>query len=109
MGPSEGVCLAGTAEMSLGGYLRGRQMESQELPLRLVAMSRCYRAEGSGQTEERGIYRCVWEMEEGVVKGGEEGACTGECGRVETTWVKGGGKVGGREGLSQACNVVHVL
>lgn len=59
MGPSEGVCLAGTAEMSLGGYLRGRQLEDHELPLKLAAVSRCYRAEGSGHVEERGIYRWV--------------------------------------------------
>lgn len=57
VGPNEGVCLAGTAEVSLGGYLRGRQLEPKELPLRLAAVSRCYRAEGSGHTEERGIFR----------------------------------------------------
>lgn len=61
MGPNEGVCLAGTAEMSLGGYLRGRQLQAQELPLRLAAVSRCYRAEGSAHVEERGIFRCVEE------------------------------------------------
>lgn len=60
MGPNEGVCLAGTAEMSLGGYLRGRQLEIQELPLKLAAVSRCYRAESSGLVDERGIYRCVY-------------------------------------------------
>ncbi|XP_045123604.1 serine--tRNA ligase, mitochondrial-like [Portunus trituberculatus] len=57
VGPSEGVCLAGTAEMALGGYLRGRQLESHKLPLKLAAVSRCYRAESSAQAEERGIYR----------------------------------------------------
>ena len=55
--PNEGVCLAGTAEMSLGGYLRARQLESHKLPLKLAAVSRCYRAESSAQAEERGIYR----------------------------------------------------
>ena len=55
--PSEGVCLAGTAEMSLGGYLRGRQLEAHKLPLKVAAVSRCYRAESSSQAEEKGIYR----------------------------------------------------
>ncbi|KAG0722313.1 Serine--tRNA ligase, mitochondrial [Chionoecetes opilio] len=43
--------------MSLGGYLMGRQLEAHQLPLKLAAVSRCYRAESSGQAEERGIYR----------------------------------------------------
>ncbi|XP_071548107.1 serine--tRNA ligase, mitochondrial [Panulirus ornatus] len=55
--PEEDVCLAGTAEMAIGGYLRNRELALQELPLKLAAMSRCYRAEGSSAQEERGIYR----------------------------------------------------
>jgi hypothetical protein len=51
-------CLSGTAEMSLAGYLMNRELCETELPLRLAAVSRCYRAETSRMTEERGIYRC---------------------------------------------------
>jgi seryl-tRNA synthetase len=51
-------CLSGTAEMSLAGYLANQELCVTELPLRLAAVSRCYRAETSRMTEERGIYRC---------------------------------------------------
>ncbi|GFG35365.1 hypothetical protein Cfor_10109 [Coptotermes formosanus] len=50
-------CLSGTAEMSLAGYLMNRELRVTELPLRLAAVSRCYRAETSRMAEERGIYR----------------------------------------------------
>ena len=50
-----GAALAGTAEMSIGGYLAGRQVE--ERPLKLAAVSRCYRAETSRTKDEGGLYR----------------------------------------------------
>jgi hypothetical protein len=53
-------CLSGTAEMSLAGYLMNRELRVTELPLRLAAVSRCYRAETSRMAEERGIYRCTY-------------------------------------------------
>lgn len=55
--PKEGVCLAGTAEMSLGGYLINKSLTLRELPLKLAAVSQCYRAEASSALEERGIFR----------------------------------------------------
>ncbi|XP_064079029.1 serine--tRNA ligase, mitochondrial-like isoform X2 [Macrobrachium nipponense] len=51
------VCLSGTAEMAIGGYLRNRQYCLNDLPLKMAAVSRCYRAETSNLREERGIYR----------------------------------------------------
>lgn len=42
--------------MALAGYFANRKISS-ELPIKLMAVSRCYRAETSGLQEERGIYR----------------------------------------------------
>ena len=47
--------LAGTAEMGLGGLLCNTSMA--ELPARLCAVSRCYRAETGRAGEEKGLYR----------------------------------------------------
>ncbi|KOB69756.1 Seryl-tRNA synthetase [Operophtera brumata] len=49
--------LSGTAEMSLAGLLKNSIHKKQDLPLKLAAVSRCYRAETSNVIEERGIYR----------------------------------------------------
>ncbi|XP_049873332.1 serine--tRNA ligase, mitochondrial [Pectinophora gossypiella] len=49
--------LSGTAEMSLAGLLMNTVHQKQDLPLKLAAVSRCYRAETSNLIEERGIYR----------------------------------------------------
>lgn len=54
---SEEVCLAGTAEMSIGGSLQNKIFEEEDLPLKFTAVSRCYRAETSSLEEERGLYR----------------------------------------------------
>ncbi|XP_068242123.1 serine--tRNA ligase, mitochondrial [Palaemon carinicauda] len=54
---TDDLCLSGTAEMALGGYLRNRQYQFHDLPLKMAAVSRCYRAETSNLREERGIYR----------------------------------------------------
>lgn len=43
--------------MAIGGYLTNKELVHEELPLKLAAMSRCYRAEGSSAQEEKGIYR----------------------------------------------------
>ncbi|XP_076068626.1 seryl-tRNA synthetase, mitochondrial [Oratosquilla oratoria] len=51
------VCLSGTAEMAIAGYLKNKVFTAQELPLKFAAVSRCYRAETSSLKEERGIYR----------------------------------------------------
>lgn len=52
-----GECLSGTSEMALAGYFANRQLTERELPLKVAAVSRCYRAETSGLHEEKGIYR----------------------------------------------------
>ncbi|XP_068633273.1 serine--tRNA ligase, mitochondrial [Battus philenor] len=49
--------LSGTAEMSLAGLLSNTTHPVEELPLKLAAVSRCFRAETSNVIEERGIYR----------------------------------------------------
>uniref|UniRef100_A0AAR5P754 serine--tRNA ligase n=1 Tax=Dendroctonus ponderosae TaxID=77166 RepID=A0AAR5P754_DENPD len=51
------LCLSGTSEIALAGYLTNRVFDPQELPLRLCAVSRCYRAETSSTADERGIFR----------------------------------------------------
>ncbi|KAH8020484.1 hypothetical protein HPB51_002433 [Rhipicephalus microplus] len=51
------VCLSGTAEMGLANMYRDRCLDVSELPQRLMAVSRCYRAEISSTKEEKGIYR----------------------------------------------------
>lgn len=51
--------LSGTAEMSLAGLLMNTIHHKSNLPLKLTAVSRCYRAETSSVLEERGIYRYV--------------------------------------------------
>lgn len=51
------LCLSGTAEMALAGYLSGKNLSKDSFPLKLAAISRCYRAETSNLHEERGLYR----------------------------------------------------
>lgn len=49
--------LSGTAEMALARKLINTIFSYDKLPLKLAAVSRCYRAEASSKLEERGIYR----------------------------------------------------
>ncbi|XP_057669806.1 serine--tRNA ligase, mitochondrial [Diorhabda carinulata] len=51
------MCLSGTSEMALAGFLAGDILSEDDLPKKLAAVSRCYRAETSSTAEERGIYR----------------------------------------------------
>lgn len=51
------VCLSGTAEMGLANMYRDQCLEMSGLPQRLMAVSRCYRAEISSTKQEKGIYR----------------------------------------------------
>ncbi|KAL3277917.1 hypothetical protein HHI36_013258 [Cryptolaemus montrouzieri] len=51
------MCLSGTAEMALAGMYQNHIFEKKELPIKLAAVSRCYRAETSNLAEERGLYR----------------------------------------------------
>ncbi|XP_017142243.1 serine--tRNA ligase, mitochondrial [Drosophila miranda] len=52
-----GECLSGTSEMALAGFFANKVLPEEELPLKVTAVSRCYRAETSGLQEEKGIYR----------------------------------------------------
>ncbi|KAH8381779.1 hypothetical protein KR009_000176 [Drosophila setifemur] len=52
-----GECLSGTSEMALAGFFAGKLLAEEQLPLKVTAVSRCYRAETSGLQEEKGIYR----------------------------------------------------
>ncbi|XP_075552343.1 seryl-tRNA synthetase, mitochondrial [Dermacentor variabilis] len=51
------VCLSGTAEMGLANMYRDHCLEMSDLPQRLMAVSRCYRAEISSTKQEKGLYR----------------------------------------------------
>ncbi|XP_016952556.1 uncharacterized protein LOC108026232 [Drosophila biarmipes] len=52
-----GECLSGTSEMALAGFFANKLLTEDQLPLKVTAVSRCYRAETSGLQEEKGIYR----------------------------------------------------
>jgi len=45
--------------MEIAGFLSNQVLNVDELPLKLAAVSRCYRAEISSSFDERGIYRLV--------------------------------------------------
>jgi len=66
------AALSGTAEMALGGYLMSKRI--QDLPLKLCAVSRCYRAEASQSLQDKGLYRVHQfnKVEMFVVTSGEE-------------------------------------
>ncbi|CAL7937404.1 unnamed protein product [Xylocopa violacea] len=49
--------LSGTAEMSLAYKVMNTIFDSADLPLKVAAVSRCFRAEVSNLLEERGLYR----------------------------------------------------
>ncbi|XP_047344360.1 serine--tRNA ligase, mitochondrial isoform X2 [Vespa velutina] len=49
--------LSGTAEMSLAAKLINSKFSYKDLPLKMAAISRCYRAEISSLIHEKGIYR----------------------------------------------------
>lgn len=49
--------LSGTAEMALAYKVMNSKFHSDDLPLRMAAVSRCFRAEVSHLLNERGLYR----------------------------------------------------
>lgn len=52
------LCLVGTAEITLGGLLKEKILRKEELPVRLVGYSHCFRTEaGAAGRESRGLYR----------------------------------------------------
>ncbi|KAK4056573.1 Serine--tRNA ligase, mitochondrial [Microbotryomycetes sp. JL221] len=53
-----GLCLTGTAEIPLVAMSAGQTFDEQELPLKLVALGRAFRAEaGARGQDSRGLYR----------------------------------------------------
>jgi seryl-tRNA synthetase len=54
----EGICLIGTAEITLGGYYSGSVLDKAALPLRLAGVSHCFRREaGAAGQFSKGLYR----------------------------------------------------
>ncbi|KAI5862260.1 seryl-tRNA synthetase [Durotheca rogersii] len=52
------LCLSGTAEIPLAGLKANTVIEEAELPIKRVAVSRCYRAEAGGRgADTKGLYR----------------------------------------------------
>ncbi|KAH7291013.1 hypothetical protein KP509_30G073100 [Ceratopteris richardii] len=52
------LCLAGTAEILLGGLYMDQILSEKQLPLKLVAFSHCFRTEaGAAGSATRGLYR----------------------------------------------------
>ncbi|XP_048378623.1 serine--tRNA ligase, mitochondrial isoform X2 [Stegostoma tigrinum] len=53
----EDLCLAGTAEVGIAGYFMDHAVNLQDLPVRMVCCSTCYRAETDTGREAWGLYR----------------------------------------------------
>jgi len=54
----DGLCLIGTAEITLGAYHAGETLLNTQLPLRYAGLSHCFRTEsGAYGRESRGLYR----------------------------------------------------
>jgi seryl-tRNA synthetase len=52
------LCLVGTAEITLGGLLKDKIIRKEELPIRLVGFSHCFRTEaGAAGAFGKGLYR----------------------------------------------------
>ncbi|XP_037227804.1 serine--tRNA ligase, mitochondrial isoform X2 [Falco rusticolus] len=53
----EDLCLAGTSEVGIAGYFMDHAVRLEDLPLRIVCSSTCYRAETDTGREPWGLYR----------------------------------------------------
>ncbi|XP_041336721.1 serine--tRNA ligase, mitochondrial [Pyrgilauda ruficollis] len=53
----EDLCLAGTSEVGIAGYFMDHAVQLQDLPVRVVCSSTCYRAETDTGREPWGLYR----------------------------------------------------
>lgn len=52
------LCLAGTAEIALGGYYSQQILDKDKLPIKMAAFSHCFRREvGAAGSTTRGLYR----------------------------------------------------
>lgn len=50
-------CLSGTSEMAMGGYFSGKTFQPSDLPRKVMAVSRCFRAETGDGTHDKNLYR----------------------------------------------------
>ncbi|XP_074786892.1 serine--tRNA ligase, mitochondrial isoform X2 [Athene noctua] len=53
----EDLCLAGTSEVGIAGYFMDHAVRLEDLPIRVVCSSTCYRAETDTGREPWGLYR----------------------------------------------------
>ncbi|NXO65271.1 SYSM protein, partial [Phainopepla nitens] len=53
----EDLCLAGTSEVGIAGYFMDHAVQLQDLPVRVVCSSTCYRTETDTGQEPWGLYR----------------------------------------------------
>ncbi|KAF1581983.1 UNVERIFIED_CONTAM: Serine--tRNA ligase, mitochondrial, partial [Eudyptes pachyrhynchus] len=53
----EDLCLAGTSEVGIAGYFMDHAVRLEDLPIRIVCSSTCYRAETDTGREPWGLYR----------------------------------------------------
>uniref|UniRef100_A0A8C3N9D8 serine--tRNA ligase n=1 Tax=Geospiza parvula TaxID=87175 RepID=A0A8C3N9D8_GEOPR len=53
----EDLCLAGSSEVGIAGYFMDHAVQLQDLPVRVVCSSTCYRAETDTGREPWGLYR----------------------------------------------------
>ncbi|KFM60899.1 Serine--tRNA ligase, mitochondrial, partial [Stegodyphus mimosarum] len=51
------LCLSGTSEIALASHFSQKTFQNSNLPLKLCAASRCYRAEANKHQKEKGIFR----------------------------------------------------
>lgn len=51
------LCLSGTSEMALAGYFSGKTLKVDEAPRKVMASSRCFRAEAGGSGTDGNLYR----------------------------------------------------
>ncbi|XP_031620906.1 serine--tRNA ligase, mitochondrial [Contarinia nasturtii] len=54
--PSD-LCLSGTSEMALAGFFSGKTMKAEDAPKKVMATSRCFRAEASAASVDGSLYR----------------------------------------------------
>ncbi|NXL96030.1 SYSM protein, partial [Alectura lathami] len=53
----EDLCLAGTSEVGIAGYFMDHAVRLEDMPIRVVCSSTCYRAETDTGREPWGLYR----------------------------------------------------
>lgn len=72
------LSLAGTTELSLAGLYANKRIDPSELPLRIAAVSRCYRAEAGASRCPKLARHPKWHHSPGAFEG-EDGAAKQEA------------------------------